>query len=127
MQDLRRGDGGTKDAEHWTSVEAARHHRRNEVGCQPLHDLVAGRETGEKIPAGDARSLCRDEGARDDARAGVGEHAEGVQLAASHRHLRVGEGSTALRHLGAVHHDAGTVAHPSFFRSDELHGLLAVP
>ena len=127
VQDLRSGNGGTKDTEHRTGVEATRHHRRNEVGRQSLHDLVASRETGEEVPAGDAGGFCRDEGARDDARAGVGEHAEGVQLAASHRHLRVGKGGTALRHLRAVHHDAGAVAYPSFFGSDELYGLLAIP
>ena len=125
MHDLRGGDGGAKDAEHRASVEAARHHRRNEVGRHALHDLVAGREAGEEVPAGDARGLRRDEGARDDAGAGVGEHAEGVQLAASHRHLRVGKGGTALRHRGAVHHDGGAVAHTRFFFGDELHGLLA--
>ena len=80
-----------------------------------------------KSRAGGARRLRRDEGARDDARAGVGEHAEGVPLAAGHRHLRVGEGGAALRHLGAVHHDGGAVAHAGFFLGDELHRLLAAP
>src|SRR5262245_53612664 len=32
VQDLRGGNGGTKNTEHRTGVEATRHHRRNEVG-----------------------------------------------------------------------------------------------
>jgi hypothetical protein len=106
--------------------KAARHHRRNEVGRHPLHDLVARREGGDEIPAGGARRFRRDEGARDDARAGVGEHAEGVPLAAGKRHLRVGERGAALRHPRAVHHDGGARVHAGLFFDDELHGLGAV-
>ena len=51
----------------------------------------------------------------------------GVQLAASHGHLRVDEGGTTLRHLCAVHHNTGAVAHSGFVYGDELHGLLAIP
>ena len=55
----------------------------------------------------------------------MGEHAERVQLSASHHHLRVGKGSAALRYLGTVHHDGGAVAHPCFVFGNEPHGLFA--
>jgi hypothetical protein len=56
----------------------------------------------------------------------MGEHAEGVQLATSHRHLSIGKGGATFRHPGAVYHDGGAVAYPVFFVGDELYGLPAI-
>ena len=106
-------------------MEAARHHRRNEVRGQPLHDLVARRDAGDEVPSRGPRRFGRDEAAGDDAGARMRQHAEGVPLAAGHRHLRVGERGATLRHPGAAHHDGGAVAHAGFFFRDELHGLPA--
>ena len=89
--DLRGGDRGAEDAEHRARVEAARHHRRNPVGRHPLHHLVAGRDAGDEVFARGALGLRGDERGRDDRRAGMREHAEGVPLAARQHHLRVGE------------------------------------
>ena len=124
-QNLGSGDGGAKDAEHRPGVKAAGHHRRNEIRRQPLHDLVAGHQAGEEVPARGPCSLRGHEGARDDAGAGMGEHAKGVQLAAGHGHLGVGKSGPAPGHGGAVHHDGGAVVHPDFVVADELHRLLA--
>ena len=46
---LRRGDRGAEDAEHRAGVEAARHHRGDELGGHPLHHLVAGGDGGEEL------------------------------------------------------------------------------
>ncbi len=121
--DLRGGDGRAEDAEHHAGVEAARHHRGNEVGGHPLHDLVARGETGEEVAAGGPAGLRGHEGAGDDARAGMGQHAKGVPLAAGHRHLGVRERGTASRHPGAVHHDGGATLHAGLFVADQLHRL----
>ena len=125
VQDLGGSDGWAKDAKHRPSVKAPRHHRRNEVGRHPLHDLVTGGKTGEEVPAGGAGGFRSHKGTREDAGARMSEHAEGIQLAARHGHLRVAEGRSTLGHPGAVHHDGGAVAHTRFFRGDELHALLA--
>ena len=50
--DLRGRDGGAEDAEDGPGVEAARHQGRNEIGGHPLHDLVTGDETGDKVAPG---------------------------------------------------------------------------
>ena len=57
----------------------------------------------------------------------MGEHAEGVVLAACERLLRVRERRAAFRHEGAVHHDRRALAHAGLFVGDHLHGLLARP
>ena len=122
-QDLCGGDGGAEDAEHHTGVKAPRHHRGNEVGGHPLHDLVAHRQAGDEVPSRDARRLRRDEGAGDDARARVGQHAEGVPLTARHGHLRVREPGAAARDTRAVDQDGGALPHARVFLDDERHGL----
>ena len=123
--DLRGGDGGSEDAEHHPGVEAARHHRGNEVGGHPLHDFVARREAGEEVASRGAGRLRGDEGAGDDARPRVRQHAEGIPLAARHRHLGVRERGATPRHPGAVHHDGGAVLHAGFLVADQLHRLAA--
>ena len=122
-QHLRGGDRGTEDAEHRTGVKPARHHRRDEVRGQPFHDLVAGDQAGDEIPAGGPGRFRRDERARNDAGARVREHPERVPLAAGEGHLRPGERGAAPGHAGAVHHDGGAVAHAGLVLDHELHGL----
>jgi len=52
VEDLCGGYGWAKDAKHRTGMEAARHHRWDEVRRQPFHDLVAGGDAGEEFTAG---------------------------------------------------------------------------
>ena len=59
--DLRRSDRRAEDAEHRPGVEAARHHRRDEVGGHALHDLVARDDAGDVLLAGRAVDLRRDQ------------------------------------------------------------------
>jgi hypothetical protein len=59
-----------------------------------------------------------------DRRSGMGEHAEGVPLAAGEHHLRVRERSAATSDLRARHHDGAAVADAGFLFLDERHRLL---
>ena len=65
-----------EDAKHRASVKAAGHHRRNEVSCHPLHDLVASDKAGNEVPARSADSFRCYKGSREYAGAGVGKHTE---------------------------------------------------
>ena len=114
-----------KDAEHRTGVEAARHHRRNEVGRQPLHDLVAGREAGEEVPAGGARGSAATK-------------APGTMLVPGWVSMRKESSLPPAIAISALAKAAPPFVTlvpctmmvapwrtPSFFFGDELHGLLA--
>ena len=123
--DLRGGDGGAEDAEDGAGVEAARHHRRDEVGGHPLHHLVAGHEAGHEVAPGGALGLGRRERAGDDARAGMQEHAERVPLAAGQDQLGVGEDRAGSGGRRAIHQEGGAARHTRLFPGDELDGLPA--
>ncbi len=79
--------------------KAARHDGRDELGGHALHDFVAGGDGGQELLAGSAGDLRRDEGGRQDRDAGMGQHAEGVPLAAGEDRLRVDEGGPGLGEL----------------------------
>ena len=96
------GDRRAEDAEHRPGVETARHDRRDELGGHPLHDLVAGGDRGQQRPARSAGRLGRGQRRRQDRRAGVGQHAEGVPLAAGKDRLGIDKGGPGLAELGAA-------------------------
>ncbi len=100
--ELGRGDRRAEDAEHRPGVEAARHDRRDELGGHPLHDLVAGGDRGQECLARGAGRLGRGQRRRQDRRAGMGQHAKGVPLAAGKDRLGIDKGGAGLAELGAV-------------------------
>ena len=49
--EFRRGDRCAEDAKHGTGMEAARHHRGDELGGHAFHDFVGGGDRGEELLA----------------------------------------------------------------------------
>ena len=100
--DFRRRDRRAENPEHRPGVKAARHHGRDELGGHPLHDLITGGDAGQKVTAGTAARLGRRERSRQDCDAGMGQHAEGVPLAAGEDCLGIDKGGAGLGQLCAV-------------------------
>ena len=89
IHQLRRSDRRAEYGEDGSRMEPARHDRRDEIGRHPLHDLIGGGDGSYVFRSRRGGDFSRGERGWDDRTARMGEHAEGVPLAAGEYGLGV--------------------------------------
>jgi hypothetical protein len=108
--DLAGGDRGAENPEHRPGMKAARHDGRDKFRGHALHDFVASGDSGQELAAGAAGRFRRGECRRQYRDAGMGQHAEGVPLAAGEDRLGVDEGGAGLGEPCALAQHGGRAA-----------------